>query len=255
MTAGLVAYWPLNGNAFDATTNHMDGQTNGVVPTVDRFGINLGAYAFSDETDIDFGSPVLLQFTTNDFSISTWVSFNGDAFIPRILSYGWSSGYEVIAYVEGDASRRFAFSGSGYWFQTTNTYPPGSWHSVIAVKTASEVRLYVNGVLDGRGAGAFAPTYEGTFQIGNNPMDSSSAWGGEIDEVRIYNRALAESEIKSLAGLLNIERDGAKLVLNWLYGILVSADELEGPWTPVPGASPPWTVTPTEGKKFYRLQY
>jgi hypothetical protein len=47
-----------------------------------------------------------------------------------------------------------------------------------------------------------------------------------------------------------------ELVLLWSDPnfILHSADSVDGPWTPVPGASSPWIVDPAEGHKLYQLQ-
>ena len=39
LTNGLVAYYPLNGNANDATGNGNNGTATGVVYTTNRFGI------------------------------------------------------------------------------------------------------------------------------------------------------------------------------------------------------------------------
>ncbi|MEZ4577796.1 MAG: hypothetical protein R2861_04795 [Desulfobacterales bacterium] len=44
---GLVAYWPFNGNANDASGNANHGTTHGTVPTTDRFGIANSAYLFA----------------------------------------------------------------------------------------------------------------------------------------------------------------------------------------------------------------
>jgi hypothetical protein len=49
-------------------------------------------------------------------------------------------------------------------------------------------------------------------------------------------------------------RSGDNLVLTWNEGILESADSVNGPWTPVPNATSPFTVTITGPGKFYRLR-
>ena len=44
---GLVAYYPFNGNADDASGNGNDGIVNGARPTTDRFGRSSSAYRFT----------------------------------------------------------------------------------------------------------------------------------------------------------------------------------------------------------------
>ncbi len=53
---------------------------------------------------------------------------------------------------------------------------------------------------------------------------------------------------------IGLTEDG-KVVLEWKgEGTLLEADEVTGPWTPVQGATSPYTITPTGKKKFYRLK-
>jgi hypothetical protein len=50
---------------------------------------------------------------------------------------------------------------------------------------------------------------------------------------------------------------GVGLVLNWpgATGILETAADLAGPWTPVFGVSPPYSVAMDEARRFYRVRY
>ncbi len=75
-----------------------------------------------------------------------------------------------------------------------------TWHHIAMTYDGSQVRVYIDGSLDhssGLAAGAIADNDLNVF-IGGMP---GSGWNfkGNIDEVRIYNRALAASEIASLA--------------------------------------------------------
>jgi hypothetical protein len=73
--------------------------------------------------------------------------------------------------------------------------PLGTWSHVAATFDGAELRFFVNGELvDARpAAGTLEPT-DGALRIGGNTV-----WGeyfdGVIDEVRIYNRALAPADI------------------------------------------------------------
>ncbi|HRS70713.1 MAG TPA: LamG domain-containing protein, partial [Anaerohalosphaeraceae bacterium] len=89
----------------------------------------------------------------------------------------------------------------------------GQWHHVAAVlqepasgpASVQNLRLYIDGQLD---AGTYTnPTVEintgtdcsvriGVMQKPDGALESF--FGGQIDEVRIYDRALSESEIQSL---------------------------------------------------------
>ena len=47
VTLGLLAYYPFNGNALDASGNNNDGVVAGATLTNDRFGASNAAYHFS----------------------------------------------------------------------------------------------------------------------------------------------------------------------------------------------------------------
>jgi len=80
-----------------------------------------------------------------------------------------------------------------------------------------------------------------------------------IDEVVVFNRALSQSEVLTLAGsaapvtppTLTIARSGANVVLTWSAGQLLEANALTGPWT-TNAVTSPYTNTPTGAQKFFR---
>jgi hypothetical protein len=73
----------------------------------------------------------------------------------------------------------------------------GEWMHIAAVRQAGEARLYMNGTLveSGTLAGDIGST--SSFMIGN-AYDLGSPFVGTIDEVRVFDRALSDSEVKSL---------------------------------------------------------
>jgi hypothetical protein len=90
----------------------------------------------------------------------------------------------------------------------------GEWHHACGVvdRDAETVHLYVDGVEDigaiGCGAASTNSTGYGSSNSGTTPFligkrfnHASSLWNGEIDEVRIYNRALSVEEVQVLLNL------------------------------------------------------
>jgi hypothetical protein len=85
---------------------------------------------------------------------------------------------------------------------TFNYAPPiNTWTHIAVVATATETRLYVNGVLK---QGGFGPVRLGTNALANTAIGGTGegvggdhdSFNGSIDEVRVYNRALSDSEIQ-----------------------------------------------------------
>jgi len=77
----------------------------------------------------------------------------------------------------------------------------GEWHHVCGTYDGSNLRLYVNGVLDPAGpvsySGGIAVNNFDVY-IGENAEQPGRGWVGAIDEVRIYNYALMPGEVASL---------------------------------------------------------
>src|SRR5690606_8782056 len=69
--------------------------------------------------------------------------------------------------------------------------PTGQWSHVAATFDGSNMRLYLNGVLNGTLAksGTVAQNPAVLLVIGNQADKLNRRWAGRIDEVRIYNRA------------------------------------------------------------------
>jgi hypothetical protein len=77
----------------------------------------------------------------------------------------------------------------------TTQLPVNNWSHVAATYNGSTLRLYVNGQQVGsRSISGSLLTSTGALKVGGN-----SIWGeyfeGRIDEIRIYNRGLSQSEI------------------------------------------------------------
>ena len=76
LTDGLVAYYPINGNANDESGNENHGTVHGATLVEDRFGNANSAYSFDGVDDIiNLGSPQALDDVfdgVHDFTFSAW---------------------------------------------------------------------------------------------------------------------------------------------------------------------------------------
>jgi hypothetical protein len=74
----------------------------------------------------------------------------------------------------------------------------GAWVHLCGVFDGSAYRVYRNGALAASTASSAAPqaNVDTDWSIGGIPSDRQ--WSGEIDDVRLYGRALAAAEIAAL---------------------------------------------------------
>jgi beta-galactosidase len=85
-------------------------------------------------------------------------------------------------------------------FPVTSSFN-GVWHHLAGTYDGSNVKLYVDGELTGNTAhtGSIASnTYN--VNIGRDSQNTDRLYEGEIDDIRIYGRALSQGEVAYLAG-------------------------------------------------------
>lgn len=210
VTDGLIAYYPFSGNANDASGKNNNGTVNGVSLTTDRFGNANNAYLFNGiSAFIYIPNSTSLQSpgTTNSITQTAWVYLNGmstigspdgpitmksdsrdNGFMYRMLISNNSSSL-VASYIDWDHP-----AGASYSFELHK------WYFLVTTYDGTVGKCYVNGILIG------STTLDLTIPTDNLPLiigqDSPGAFeyfNGIIDEVRIYNRVLTQSEIDTLA--------------------------------------------------------
>jgi hypothetical protein len=76
---------------------------------------------------------------------------------------------------------------------------PGNWHHIAAVADGLELKLYLDGALDGTSQQTVGP-YDSLYplSIGGFPLHPGYSWDGKLDEVAIFNRALSSNEIAAI---------------------------------------------------------
>ncbi len=203
LTDGLVAYYPLAGNANDASGNGNNGTVYGANLVADRFGNPSAAYQFhGNSSSYINATPTSSLNFAREITVSLWCAVDGAGTqSPRLVSIenlAMSGGGE-IAWRNGPP-RQFVFqygSGSPTW---SGNYANGQWIHLVGVGTETSAMLYVNGVLV---SNVTVPAVGNIGQItllniGRMAYPGYDAFDGRIDDVRIYNRALSADEIQAL---------------------------------------------------------
>ncbi|MEM1013882.1 MAG: LamG domain-containing protein, partial [Planctomycetota bacterium] len=86
-------------------------------------------------------------------------------------------------------------------FLSTGQLAAGQWAHVAATWDGSNVRFYIDGVLDSTHTltGTVGVTTEDSA-IGSDIVDADEWFDGRIDDLRVYNRALSDTEVFELGG-------------------------------------------------------
>lgn len=199
--AGLVAYYPFSGNADDVSGHGLNGTVLGATLTTDRFGTPNAAYYFGGDTQ-RIVVPKSSAFNLDSITMCAWVSYDTGSGTnnPRIIGAGYDS-WDM--YLNGLSSPRqvgTGFGGSNI-FMGVHTIDAGSWHFLSVTESTDSVHIYIDGIRDTGFQKSFALPYPlyGVV-IGARPDNfQADRYQGKIDEVRIYNRPLTDSEILELS--------------------------------------------------------
>ncbi len=211
-TAGLIGYWPFNGNANDMSGNGNNGTLmNGPQLTFDRFGQSSSAYLFDGTNDyILVNNSVSLNPTTG-ISLCAWAmgaNFTGLGYsaiidkgyfshTPPYYQYklGFGGSYNNSWFIGGS----FSINGQENRITTNNGFwVPGEWYFVVSTYDGSQMKLYVNNqLIDTRSVSGTLNNYGQPMRFGSN-VALADYFQGVIDDIRIYNRALDSSEITAL---------------------------------------------------------
>ena len=215
LTNGLVAYYPFNGNANDASGNGHNGTNHGGVLVPDRFGNPNQAYYFNGSAAY-ITAPFSSSVFNGDYTVSTW--FNAYDFTnawPDLLNQqydGFTLG--IVGQLSGippyQFGRLFAYSANGpggpfiygtLYMNRPNT-PTNIFCQAVITKTATNVTMYFNGQYATNGPVDDLTTPPGQYlTIGRGDVavqPAYTAFHGVIDDIRIYNRALSSNEVTQL---------------------------------------------------------
>jgi len=219
---GLVAYYPFYGDATDKSGNGKDGKVVGASLTKDRNGYPNHAYRFE-------GGHVLIpnpdNFLDGSFSLVANTKLNN---IPDV-----SSGFQEVGILFAD----FLHLGISYHFYPRNSqrvwmtlqvpkgdsatnakhylvqthhqiHDPLTYHHFVTVADAKRrmLTLYVDGELkqqaNWEGNLKSSRATDRNWVLGKmypkRKRWQKSVLNGNIDEVRLYNRALSANEVKEL---------------------------------------------------------
>jgi len=228
---GLVGHWSFDGgNALDNSGNGNDGEVYGAT-SVD--GISGKALDFNGTDDyIDFGDWIPVSGITAR-TVTAWVRTSSDLNKDQIVEWGGDdTGERWSFYIDVNGTLRIESAGDGG--NSNGIVDDNTWHLVAVTYNGngelSGCKLWIDGELDYEviSTNPVNTSITTGVDIGKASVLGSRCFDGLIDEVRIYNRALSHSEIRSLylnpsgnsGGLVSAEqvRTGIIHSENWSAG-------------------------------------
>jgi len=194
---GLIAHYSFENNVRDVSGEGNNGVNYGVgfvEGKVGKAGSFDGVSSYIDVNSSDFG------FTSEDFSSCAWVRIPSDAEggNKRLLSRGvyQSAGWEWFVSKDRSMIRTYQDGASQ---QSKGSRPSlDSWSHVCFVRKGNSVVFYKDGVEASSVSGTHTnpASYNVNLLVGKYAASGRYNFEGLVDELKIWNRALNEEEVK-----------------------------------------------------------
>ncbi len=222
LTNGLVAFYPFNGNANDASGNGNNGifvpatsMSGGPTLTSNHLGVANSAYSFNSGSYV-YAIVTNLPLANSARTISGWIKLNASSTSSEESVASWGYGDNNAGDCTGAA---FGLWANFYAVNNgQNLYSWGSFNDVSApydfdfstfyfvadtYDGKGNVTLFVNGAAIAQenigGYNTFTNNYLLRMGVSTHAPDWNNDYlDGSLDDIRIYNRALATNEIAQL---------------------------------------------------------
>lgn len=198
----LIAHWqfddtPSNG-ALDSTGHGHTAACATACPTLVAGKVGM-AYHFDAATQQALTVADSSAFRGN-VTISAWMYADtaaGGAIMSKPVGTGTDNSWQLEQLDTGPVS----FSGgSVHYLDSPTPIAPGAWHHVAGTWDGTTKRLYVDGAMVASVAATLSyDTHLVYLGADQNTGTTVLYWNGALDDVRIYDRVLGDSEIAALA--------------------------------------------------------
>ena len=210
----MVTRYPFDGNPNDASGFMLNGTVMGPTLAADRHGSPDSAYHFDGVNDFIVASPAS-GLPTGERTVALWFRADRLDTRPVLLGYGAGDGTSWLMSLNGGGSRAYVMT-TTRGDVSTITYPWASapidvWTHFAVTTDATGTRIYVNGtevamndtsVTGTAVSGTSLGIGVASAPDGSVPYTNANFgyFAGDIDDVRIYVRALSAEELRVLAG-------------------------------------------------------
>ncbi|MDE1191966.1 MAG: Ig-like domain-containing protein [Arachidicoccus sp.] len=210
---GLMAYYPFNGNASDVSGNNNNPVFNNAILTTDKYGNANSAYHFNginnymripNSPTINFGTSMSICVMVRPTGFYTG-QCHGNMILGKLITDYQSGNYslrfsDTIDNCNGSTSVKSEFFyGPDGNAKSKAPIILNEWYSIVFTTDGVTTKLYVNCQLVASYPTSPVP-FTNIYDLYFGRMNNSTYpyWlNGDLDEIRLYNRALNYDEVKA----------------------------------------------------------
>jgi hypothetical protein len=199
----LVGWWCPSLDATGALLLDRSGRNNhGALTNMDPatdWVVNGGKYSLDLDglnDYIEFSHSASISFASNSaMSIIAWIKLNASSgyrtiITKRVLS---QANYELSL---NNTSNQFGFFNGSIFTVSSGAVTVGEWSQLACTVSSTSGAYFLNGAASGTFSYGIGAANSGNLFIGREP--AAQFFNGQIDDIRIYNRALTAGEVRQL---------------------------------------------------------
>ncbi|RPI27793.1 MAG: DUF11 domain-containing protein [Acidobacteria bacterium] len=209
----LVGHWTFDSPdnlGLDSSGYGNHGVVNSQLVSYEKYGQVGGAARFAESATASPGFRIPIKpslVLQSAVTVAAWVRLwagnvpglhqdNGNCIFSQ--SSAGKETYGFYSSLVGVGGPSAYFNGSNAVFQSS--FPGDAWwYHLVYTVNGTTARFYLNGMLVAeRSVSVTLQDSESDLYIGASPFSEREDVAGLVDDVRLYNRALSETEIKSL---------------------------------------------------------
>jgi hypothetical protein len=195
LPAGLVAYYPAEGNALDVVGIHHGTNQNGAGFAAGKIGQTFSLDGINDIVHLGFWSP------GSQWTVAAWANPSSTPSGRRTIVGGVQDCTDWAITMQNGVFGAVVrpASGCSLTILSGTNAVPGQWYHLVVTSDGATARLYVNGQLTA--SAAVSPNYVGTVSstlIGGEICCPGANFPGLVDEIAIFDRPIGLDEIAAL---------------------------------------------------------
>ncbi len=201
---GLVAHYGFNGNANDSSLYKNNATVTGATLVSDRFGIPNSAYEFNGTSNYITVPGKTTNDLTSNYTISLWLYAPTGLKGGQVLGKWGIGGVKNAAYILTVSSTGILNVTnndgiSNYGLSASRAISLDKWHHIVVRYSGDTLSLFSdNTLLDFKKGIMKAQSSKYNLDIGWESFGRYQYFKGKLDDIRLYERALSESEISTL---------------------------------------------------------
>jgi hypothetical protein len=211
LSSGLVGHWTFDGkdmtpNVRDVSSQGNHGNLSGQVSTTSIIGVLGQSLYFDGVNDYVRITDHSSIKPANEITIAAWIKVEDPSVQQIIVDHVSASPYYGYgcSILTSKIYCDIAYNANATEPLTNATITAGKWTHFVATFNGSRFKYYIDGTVDTDvpTSGTITYTVSQDATIGIRDIDLTNLpFKGSMDDVRIYNRALTDSEVKQLYNL------------------------------------------------------